>query len=159
MLSNSSFLYRQVRRWCPPSDDPKHFLKHYDATGQILKVHFPSSFFTTEPDLSVLLFSCILFFVMPWTLTYQTPLSMGFFRILKWVAICTPGDLPDPGIKPLSPPLGKTNKSILVSMSFFLFFNSSVSLLDNSKLLFFFIWKHIVLCSAFFDTNFIFQTF
>ena len=41
--------------------------------------------------------------------THQAPLSMGFFRllspILEWVAISSPGDLPDPGIEPGSPAL------------------------------------------------------
>ena len=40
---------------------------------------------------------------------HQAPLSMGFFffqaRIVEWIAISSPGDLPDPGIKPESPAL------------------------------------------------------
>ena len=43
----------------------------------------------------------------PWTVAHQTPLSMGFFqaRMLEWVAISSSGDLPDPGIEPVSPAL------------------------------------------------------
>ena len=43
----------------------------------------------------------------PWTVAHQTPLSMGFFqaRILEWVATSSSGDLPDPGIEPVSPAL------------------------------------------------------
>ena len=43
----------------------------------------------------------------PWTVAHQTPLSLGFFqaRILEWVATSSSGDLPDPGIEPVSPAL------------------------------------------------------
>ena len=44
--------------------------------------------------------SCL--FVIPWTVTHQAPLSMGFFqtRILDWFAIFSSRDLSDPGINP-----------------------------------------------------------
>ena len=40
----------------------------------------------------------------PWTVAHQTPLSMGFSRQEYWsgLPILSPGDLPDPGIKPSS---------------------------------------------------------
>ena len=40
----------------------------------------------------------------PWTPTHQTPLSMEFSRQEYWngLPFPTPGDLPDPGMKPLS---------------------------------------------------------
>ena len=40
-----------------------------------------------------------------WTLACQAPLSLGILqaRILEVVAILPPGDLPDPGIEPMSP--------------------------------------------------------
>ena len=58
-------------------------------------------------------------FVTPWTVAHQTPSSMEFSRqenwsrlpsthgilwarILEWVAIPSPGDLPDPGIESVS---------------------------------------------------------
>ena len=42
--------------------------------------------------------------VTPWTEAHQAPLSMGFPRQEYWsgVPFPSPGDLPDPGIKPLS---------------------------------------------------------
>ena len=42
-----------------------------------------------------------------WTLAYQVPLSMGFSRQEYWrgLPFPSPGDLPDPGIKPRSPVL------------------------------------------------------
>ena len=40
----------------------------------------------------------------PWTVARQAPLSMGFSRQKYWsrLPIPTPGDFPDPGIKPTS---------------------------------------------------------
>ena len=46
--------------------------------------------------------------VTPWTVAHQAPLSMGFFlaKILEsGLPFPSPGDLPDPGIKPISPAL------------------------------------------------------
>ena len=39
----------------------------------------------------------------PWTVAFQAPLSMGFFRQEYWSGLPfpSPGDLPDPGIKPV----------------------------------------------------------
>ena len=53
------------------------------------------------------MFSCysrVRFFVTKWTIALQAPLSMGFFRQEYWSGLpCSPlGDLPDPGIKPVS---------------------------------------------------------
>ena len=46
-------------------------------------------------------------FATPWTIAYQAPQSMGFSRQECWsgLAFPSPGDLPDPGIKPWSPEL------------------------------------------------------
>ena len=42
----------------------------------------------------------------PWTVACQVPLSRIFqARILEWVAISSPEDVPDPGIEPKSPEL------------------------------------------------------
>ena len=45
--------------------------------------------------------------VTPWTVAYQVPPSMGFSRQEYWSGLPfpSPGDLPDPGIKPGSPSL------------------------------------------------------
>ena len=42
-----------------------------------------------------------------WTVAYQAPLSIGFSRQEYWsgVSFPSPGDLPNPGIKPGSPEL------------------------------------------------------
>ena len=43
----------------------------------------------------------------PWTVAHKAPLSMGFSRQEYWSGLPfpSPGDLPDPGIKPRSPTL------------------------------------------------------
>ena len=46
-------------------------------------------------------------FVTPWTVAYRAPPSMEFSRQEYWseLPFSSPGDLPDPEIKPLSPAL------------------------------------------------------
>ena len=50
-------------------------------------------------------FSSVQLFAIPWTVTLQAPLSMGFLRQEYWSGLpCTsPGDLSNPGIEPESP--------------------------------------------------------
>ena len=45
--------------------------------------------------------------VTPWTVAHQAPLSMGFPRQEYWneLSFSPPGDLPYPGIEPMSPAL------------------------------------------------------
>ena len=49
-------------------------------------------------------FSHVQLFVNLWTVAHQAPLSMGFSRQEYWSGVpCPPpGDLPDPGIEPVS---------------------------------------------------------
>ena len=44
-------------------------------------------------------------FLTPWTVDYETPLSMGFLRQEYWngLPLPSPVDLPDPGIEPMTP--------------------------------------------------------
>ena len=53
------------------------------------------------------LLSRVQLFVTPWTVALQAPLSMGFSRQEYWsrLPFPSPGDLPNPGIKPRSPAL------------------------------------------------------
>ena len=46
-------------------------------------------------------------FAIPWTVVYRASLSMGFSRQEYWSGLPfpSPGDLPDPGLKPRSPAL------------------------------------------------------
>ena len=48
--------------------------------------------------------SCIWLFVTPWTVDHKAPLSMEFSRQEYWIRLpfLPPGDLPNPGIEPLS---------------------------------------------------------
>ena len=52
-------------------------------------------------------FGRVQFFVTPWTVTLQAPLSMGFSSQECWSGLpCPPpGDLSNPGIEPVSPAL------------------------------------------------------
>ena len=52
-------------------------------------------------------FSCVRLFMTLWLVAHQAPLSMGFPRQAYWSGLPfpPPGDLPDPGIKPMSPAL------------------------------------------------------
>ena len=53
------------------------------------------------------LLSHVQFFAIPWTVAHQFPLSMGFSKQEYWSGLLfpSPGDLPDPEIKPRSPVL------------------------------------------------------
>ena len=55
------------------------------------------------------LLSRVWFFVTPWTVACQAPLSMGIFLARYWrntgLPCPPPGDLPNPGIEPRSPTL------------------------------------------------------
>ena len=57
--------------------------------------------------MKVKLLSPVGLFATPWTVAYQASLFMGFSRQEYWsgVPFPSPGDLPDPGIKPGSPTL------------------------------------------------------
>ena len=66
----------------------------------------PHSLLST-PGCSLLQVMCVPLFVNPWTIARQLPLSMEFSRQEYWSGLPfpTPGDLPDPRIKPTSPAL------------------------------------------------------
>ena len=55
----------------------------------------------------VYLLSHVRFFVNPWIVSSQAPLSVGFSRQEHWrgLPFPSPGDLPDPGVEPASPAL------------------------------------------------------
>ena len=70
--------------------------------------------FTTKPPGKLLRFmyvcqllSCVLLCKTPWTVAHQASLSMGFSTQEYWSGLpCPPpGDLPNPGIEPVSPAL------------------------------------------------------
>ena len=57
--------------------------------------------------MKVKLFRRVQLFGTLWTVAHQAPPSMGFSRQEYWSGLpfSSPGDLPDPGIKPRSPAL------------------------------------------------------
>ena len=50
---------------------------------------------------------CVQLFAIPWAVTHQAPLPLGFFRQEAWSGLPfpSPEDLPNPGIDPWSPTL------------------------------------------------------
>ena len=56
-------------------------------------------------NVKVRVLSRVRLFVTPWTVAHQAPPSMEFSRQEYWSGLPfpSPGDLPDPGIKPGSP--------------------------------------------------------
>ena len=77
--------------------------KESDTTGQLNT--------TTSYCISMSVRACLVaqscLFVTAWTMARQAPLSMEFSRKEDWngLPFPPPGDLPDPGIKPMSPAL------------------------------------------------------
>ena len=59
-------------------------------------------------------FTCVQLFATPWTVVHQAPLSMGFSRQEHWCGLPfpSPEDLPNPGIKPMSPALQAASLSL-----------------------------------------------
>ena len=63
--------------------------------------------FWSSPTVAVQWLSHVRLFATPWTVAYQAPLSMGFPRQEYWSALSfpSPGDLPNQGVKLMSPAL------------------------------------------------------
>ena len=87
-----------------------YFSPHYGS-------YFPASLYISYSFLGcqivnfillcVKLLSHVQLFASPWTVACQAPLSMGFSRQKYWSGLPfpSPGNLPNPGIKPRSPAL------------------------------------------------------
>ena len=82
-------------------------LKSFQSIFSILVVFkgVCSKPFFTSPIFHAHVLSWVQLFVIGWSVTHQTPLSMGFSRQQYWngLPFPLPRDLPDPGIEPLSP--------------------------------------------------------
>ena len=79
-----------------------------DFLIQILCFHLPDEHLRiTWKKVKVKSLSHVWLFVTPWTVAYQAPRFMGFSRQEYWsrLPFPSPGDLPNPGIKPGSPAL------------------------------------------------------
>ena len=90
---------------------PRQLWNAYPHPGQE-KNQVPFFVFSLiHPYSSALLFLCalllrrVLLFANPWTVANQAPLSMEFFSGKNGLSFPPPGDLLNPGIKPVSPAL------------------------------------------------------
>ena len=97
------------KRWCCESaalNVSTNMENSTVATG-LEMVSFHSNPNECEVKVKVKLLSRVRLFATPWTVAYQAPPSMGFSRQECWSGLPfpSPGDLPDPGIKPGSPAL------------------------------------------------------
>ena len=78
---------------------------------ELSRFHFPSCqpglLLHTKVKVKVKSLSGIRLFATPWTVAYQAPPSIEFSRQEYWTGLPlpSPGDLPDPGMKPGSPAL------------------------------------------------------
>ena len=82
-----------------------HNLGHKSNLSKFKKIEMISDIFSDHNTMSeVKSLSRVQLFATPWTVVYQASLSMGFSRHEYWSGLpCpSPGDLPDPGIKPRS---------------------------------------------------------
>ena len=91
-----------------------HFRFFKNNTLKLEDAEFIQKWMTKEAVvyqiLELLLFCCSIVSnssVTPWTVAYQSPVSMGFPRQEYWSGLTFPsaGDLPNPGIGPVSPAL------------------------------------------------------
>ena len=66
------------------------------------------------------LFSHVQLFATLWTVARHAPLSMEFCRQEYWSGLPfpSPGDFPDPGIEPLSPPALQADSLLLSQLAF-----------------------------------------
>jgi len=84
----------------------KHFLPSFAGKKKknILNL---DSYSPLKVEVKVKSLSCVQLFATPWTVARQAPPSMGFSRQEYWsgLPMPSPGDLPHPGIKPMSPAL------------------------------------------------------
>ena len=82
-----------------------HNLGHKSNLSKFKKIEMISDIFSDHNTMSeVKSLSRVQLFATPWTVVYQASLSMGFSRQEYWSGLPfpSPGDLPDPGIKPRS---------------------------------------------------------
>ena len=86
------------------------FLRFFAVVVSIRCKCFKIKFFHSEVFLSFFVvviqsLSHVQLFATPWTVAHQAPVSMGFPRQKYWSGLSfpSPGDLPNLGIKPVSP--------------------------------------------------------
>ena len=90
----------------------EHLTKVHPYQWQISSIYLLACQYSAIPFLFMSVYaqslSRIQLFATPWIVAHQAPLPMEFSRQEYWsrgLPFPTPGDLPDPGIKPASPAL------------------------------------------------------
>ena len=80
-------------------------VRHHLAIKQQLEIHLELLDCYLLCILHAQSLSRVQLFATPWTVAHQAPLSVGFSRQDYWSGLPfpPPGDLPDPGIEPVSP--------------------------------------------------------
>ena len=83
------------------------FLKHTMLSSLLLSCFSPSPPLSAWKVWVAQLCPTLCDPMIPWTIVHQVPPSMGFSRQEYWSGLPfpSPGDLPDPGIEPISPTL------------------------------------------------------
>ena len=92
--------------FCIEGHDYEQLWQFYFYLPSIYAFYFFSLQFCISVCLCMLSrFSCVWLFATPWTVAQQAPLSMGFPRQEYWrgLPFPPPGNLPNPGIEPVSP--------------------------------------------------------
>ena len=97
-----------VRRFMPGSLSPVTALQEaLAAVTSMVLLHLPLQTTVLPPIMAwpACMLSPVQLCATPWTVACQAPLSMGFPRQEYWSGLPfpSPGDLPDPGIKLMSP--------------------------------------------------------
>ena len=100
------WLYGHEFEWTPGVGDGQEGLACWDSWGH-KESDMTERLNWIELTESVSLAQSCPTLAAPWTVAHQAPLSMGFSRQEYWSGLPfpSPGDLPDPGIKPGSPAL------------------------------------------------------
>ena len=98
VLQWQSMMWGHLRRSSPPVTGNKRMLSE---NCSFLEVSYMESYWISPVTVHL---SHVQLFMTPWTIAHQAPLSMGFSRQEYWSGLSfpPPGDLPDPGIKPIS---------------------------------------------------------
>ena len=105
----SCFSSRTLEKCANPRVSPVWYLKSCQGygSGPCFKIQMKDSYLSIYTAVTVWSLSHIWLFATPWTVAHQTSLSMELSRREYWSGLSfpSPGDLPNPGIKPRCPAL------------------------------------------------------
>ena len=97
--------WTQLRDWATTTNTAK--ISQQDSMCQIMVRHLNITNLLKTVVVVVYSLNRVWFFVTPWTVAHQAPLSMGFSRQEYWSGLPfpSPGDISDPRTEPVSPGL------------------------------------------------------